>query len=252
MDITSRADWGARPPRTAIPIVTPSLELWLHHSADGRSGAAGVKAIQDIHMDSNGWADIAYSFLIDRTSLEVFEGRGAGIRGGHTLGHNTISHGICVLGNFENLTVSDPLIQTIAELVAFGRDEGWWPGQLSGGHRDVRATACPGENLYLEVDEINRRASGTTTGDDGDDDMAVLQQGDQGEGVRRFQQALRNWSLQALPTFGIDGDYGAETTTWVGRFQMSQDLPPTGVIDGITAALLLEYNDLSVSAVELT
>lgn len=236
MEIISRAEWGARTARQRIQISVPTPELWLHHSAGSEFGDSGVRRIQNFHMDQRGWSDIAYSFLVDRFSLEVYEGRGAGVQGGHTSGHNTISHAICVMGNFEVQTPSAGLISTLGELIRFGHGQGWWPAQLTGGHRDVRSTACPGINLYNQIDEINRQA----VAGDVEDEMS-LRPGDQGAAVRKFQEALLGWSAQALPRYGADGDFGGETETWVRRFQNSQDLPQTGVIDGVTAALLLEF-----------
>ncbi|MDH3679392.1 MAG: peptidoglycan-binding domain-containing protein [Acidimicrobiia bacterium] len=236
LEIVSRSEWGARPPRSVVTIPLPTPELWLHHTAGNEQGASGVRAIQNFHMDTRGWSDIAYSFLIDRISLEVYEGRGAGVRGGHTFGHNSVSHGLCVMGNFETTTVSDALVAKVAELVRFGHGRGWWPAQLSGGHRDVRPTACPGANLYAEIGEINRLA----IQDEMEDPMSV-RPGDVGEAVRKFQQGLLGWNSDALPRFGADGDFGDETEEWVRNFQDSQDLTVTGVIDGVTGALLLEY-----------
>jgi hypothetical protein len=187
-------------------------------------------------MDVRGWSDIAYSYLIDRESFEAYEGRGAGILGGHTFGRNAVSHAICVMGNFDVVPVPDELVTAIADLVRHGHQQGWWPSMLTGGHRDVRPTSCPGNNLYRLINEINRRA---VTNDE-EDDM-VLRNGDKGEGVRRFQTALKGWNPDALPVFGVDGDFGDETETWVRDFQSYQDLTVTGAIDGVTGSLLLEY-----------
>lgn len=236
LEIVSRSEWRARPPRSVVTIPIPTPELWLHHTAGSEEGASGVRAIQNFHMDTRGWSDIAYSFVIDRISLEVYEGRGAGVRGGHTFGHNSVSHGICVMGNFETMTVSDALVAKVAELVRFGQGRGWWPAQLTGGHRDVRPTSCPGANLYAEIGEINRLA----IEDEMEDPMSV-RPGDVGEAVKKFQQGLIGWNSNALPRFGADGDFGDETEEWVKNFQDSQDLTLTGVIDGVTGALLLEY-----------
>ena len=83
---------------------------------------------------------------------------------------------------------------------------------------------------------MNRQA----IADEVEDPMSV-RPGDTGEAVRKFQQALRGWNSQALPRFGADGDYGNETESWIRNFQGSQDVTVTGIIDGVTAALLLEY-----------
>ncbi len=158
-EITSRAEWGARSPKGRKTIATPSRELWLHHSADGAEGAAGMRATQRYHMEGRGYVDVAYSFCVDRFTGEVFEGRGAGVRGGHTKSRNTRSHAICVFGNFEEInTPTAALIERLGELVALGHRLGWWPAGLSGGHRDVSSTACPGSSLYRVIPEINRVA----------------------------------------------------------------------------------------------
>lgn len=159
MKIISRAEWGARPPKgTPTRIPTPTPELWLHHTASSGSGAAKVRQTQNFHMDSRGWSDIAYSFIID-VNGDVYEGRGAGISGGHTRGHNYVSHAICLLGNYNLTTPSAAALGSIVDLVAHGASEGWWPNQLTGGHRDTRGSNpgdCPGDKLYPKIPEINR------------------------------------------------------------------------------------------------
>lgn len=114
-----------------------------------------MRAIQAYHQDVKGWNDIAYSFVIDPATLTIYEGRGAGIAGGHTEGHNTISHAICVMGNFENDKVPPGLVSLLREFIAYGDARGWWRS-LSGGHRDASgaSTACPGRNLYATIPSI--------------------------------------------------------------------------------------------------
>lgn len=119
-----------------------------------------MRSIQNFHMDSRGWSDIAYSFVIDPVDLTIYEARGAGVLGGHTFGRNSISHAICIMGNFDREQPTPALIDRIAELVAYGHARGWWPKQLTGGHRDVRSTSCPGTNLYRQIPTINLKAKG--------------------------------------------------------------------------------------------
>ena len=156
MEIIKREEWGARKPRRKHNIPVPTRELWQHHTVGDYRGAAGIRAIQDFHMDGRGWSDIAYSFVIDRRTLKVYEGRGFGVAGGHTKGHNTISHAICVTGNFDLYQPTDELLRKIAELIRYGYKLGKWPLKLTGGHRDVGNTACPGKYLYLAIPKINR------------------------------------------------------------------------------------------------
>lgn len=73
-------------------------------------------------------------------------------------------------------------------------------------------------------------------------DEMVLSNGAGGPGVKRFQRCLLVWDPEALPKHGADGDFGAETVDWVGRFQQAFGLAQTGKIDGVTAALLAMHS----------
>lgn len=173
--IIARSEWGARAPKARHTIDLPTPKLYLHHSAGSGADGAAVRAIQKFHMDpppaGRGWNDIAYSFLIDddpQTPGDVFEGRGAGIAGGHTAGQNTISHGICVVGNFQTRRPRDETLNTLVGLVAHGHRQGWWPDRITGGHRDApgAATSCPGDTLHRLIPQINSEVQRTSKGDD--------------------------------------------------------------------------------------
>ena len=163
MRLLTRADWGARPPRSRRTMMLPKADLYLHHTAGSEpDGPAGVRAVQAFHMDRRGYHDIAYSFVVDRIGA-VFEGRGAGVVGAHTKGHNTTSHAICVLGHYDRETPSEAALDGVAGLVAHGRRQGWWPAGITGGHRDVGSTSCPGNRLYAAIPDLNRRAATPNT-----------------------------------------------------------------------------------------
>ena len=91
-DIRPRAQWGARPPRGAQRVKLPTPELWLHHTAGQERGDVGMRSIQAAHMaplpDGRGWVDVGYSFVIDPTTLTIYEGRGAGRPGAPPTSHN--------------------------------------------------------------------------------------------------------------------------------------------------------------------
>lgn len=74
----------------------------------------------------------------------------------------------------------------------------------------------------------------------GDDEMS-LKLGDKGNAVRKHQQGLIAWDENALPKFKDDGDFGGETELWVNNYQRAADLDQTGVIDGVTSALIISY-----------
>ena len=165
MRIITRAEWGARPPKYRYNLSTPTPRLWLHHAAgailpgdDSVSDAdlRRIRSIQNYHMDKRGWSDIAYNFLVDPDG-NIFEGRGADIKGGHTYGENSVSHGICVMGNYDNQLVDSDLPDRLVEFVRFGYQQSWWPLGFTGGHKDApeAETSCPGRYLYRLLPEIN-------------------------------------------------------------------------------------------------
>lgn len=73
------------------------------------------------------------------------------------------------------------------------------------------------------------------------EDEMTLGKGMENPAVKRFQECLLAWDSKALPKHGADGDFGTETTTWVGKFQETYGLEKTGKIDGVTAALLATH-----------
>ena len=163
MNIISRAEWGARSPsRPPTPIATPTPRLWLHHTA-GALDAGGngvwwddVRGIQNFHIDVRKWIDIGYSFVVG--GGKVYEGRGAGIAGGHTEGDNSRSHAICLVGDYSWMDPTDRDLAAIVDLTVHGHKNGWWPNQITGGHRDAPGaqTACPGDRLYARIPDLNR------------------------------------------------------------------------------------------------
>ena len=75
----------------------------IHHSTGntyckGKECADAVRNIQAQHMGKS-WDDIGYNFLVAPTG-EIFEGRGWGVKGSHSIPYNSKSIGICVIGNY--------------------------------------------------------------------------------------------------------------------------------------------------------
>lgn len=162
--IIPRSTWAARPPTYVAYMKLPAPDFWQHHAADaGVYGGADAsrsaeqaycRAVQNYHMDSKGWSDIAYSF-VEFPSGRIYEGRGWARTGGHTLNHNSTSHAVCAAGNYMTLVPTVAMLEGTAWLVVEGRRLGkvseWG---MVGGHRDVGQTACPGDKLYAQLPYI--------------------------------------------------------------------------------------------------
>lgn len=76
---------------------------------------------------------------------------------------------------------------------------------------------------------------------DGDIDIKItisnLKRGDKGAGVRLLQQMLLKTG-EALPKYGADADFGAETETALKNFQTKNGLTASGIVDATTEQLL--------------
>ena len=229
MEYVRRSGWGAADPRgKPVPIPTPVRDLFLHHSVTPDNGPESVRAIQKFHQETRGWADIAYSALYSPRHRVFFEGRGFGIAGAHTRNHNRTSHAVCVLGNYD---VTRPPAHVIDDLAEFARWHGtaWGPNQFQG-HRDVGATACPGQHLYAMMRDINLRALDDMTPLSPPPEIpATLRLGDTGDDVKFLQAAI-------MPH---DGKFGPQTLDALKQYQHRHGLRPDGICGPRTWTVIL-------------
>jgi N-acetylmuramoyl-L-alanine amidase len=149
VNYVSRAQWGARPPKSTKPIAT-SEALFVHHTVTGTGPdeAAIVRQVQAFHMDTRKWQDIAYSWLVGQSGA-IYEGRGWGIAGGHTEGWNSKSHAVCFIGNTDN---DVPTPQALAAIEAVWAEHARrYATNTLRTHRAVNQTGCPGAQLTAWV-----------------------------------------------------------------------------------------------------
>lgn len=157
----SRAEWGATS-RGATPSSHPigsTYGVTLHWegprmgSFDHSQCDNYVRGIQDFHKNTRGWADIAYNAVVCPHGY-VFEGRGPGVTSAAN-GNATTNgawYAVCYLGG-----VGDPFTdegkQGMVEAVRWLRREG--AGPKVNGHRDHKATECPGDAIYAWLKSAN-------------------------------------------------------------------------------------------------
>jgi N-acetylmuramoyl-L-alanine amidase len=160
--IVPYAEWCDTPFNfTPSPIATRQQDVWLHHGAAGTSTIPVARRYAADHAARAGWAGIGYSWLV--ADGKVLEGRGVGRQGSHTQGWNSSSYGICIVGNYSVSEPSHDDLNAVAWLLNYGYQQGWFArAELSGGHRDVGSTSCPGDRLYRKIDHINLLALGNS------------------------------------------------------------------------------------------
>lgn len=244
LDIISRSRWGAQYRGGDGAAGLPAREVWLHHSATTAPPASAsleldtiaVRLLEEIGHARFG-AGISYTFVV-LPSGRVFEGHGVARRGTHTGGRNATSRGICLLGNYEQTEPTRAQVNAVAQLLAHGARAGWWArAALAGGHRDVKATACPGGRAYQLIPEMNRRAGGLTQPSPAP--VAILRLGSRGPAVAELQRVLNAWYPRDLqPPLTVDGVYGPLTAAAVRLCQQRAGLPVDGVAGSRTRAVL--------------
>ncbi|MGP3999911.1 FG-GAP-like repeat-containing protein [Streptomyces sp. 8N706] len=191
--IVSRATWGADESKVDDPptYLEKIDAAFVHHTTDANSYScvetpAILRAIFTYHLESNGWNDMGYNFLVDKCGT-IYEGRAGGVdlpvMGAHTYGFNGYSTGISVVGNYATdgkptAPVRDAISRIAAyklgqygvsptgkvTLTAAGDTGKYTKGDQAtlstiSGHRDGFATECPGASLYAELPAIRTYAA---------------------------------------------------------------------------------------------
>lgn len=163
---------------TPTPI-TPD-HVVIHHGAvpdTYTDGAAIVRSYWNYHVNTLGWSDLGYNYLLDKYG-NIFQGRkntniaSGDVRGAHAGAANSESIGVNFLGNADVTQPTSVQLQSCSRLLAWWfNSRGYNPtesdnmttqnsGILSipriSGHRDVNigGTSCPGDVLYAELPSI--------------------------------------------------------------------------------------------------
>ncbi len=140
-------------------------KIVIHHTAesDGSSEIPGgdkIRSIYYYHAKTKGWGDIGYNFIIDQEG-NIYEGRSGGdyIVGGHVYCSNINTMGISLMGNFVKNQPTKQQVASLAKLLSVLSkkynlnlsESNEFHGKTAStllGHRDLGATACPGDNFY--------------------------------------------------------------------------------------------------------
>ncbi|KAG8226176.1 hypothetical protein J437_LFUL012351 [Ladona fulva] len=156
LDIVSREEWSAKPPKSIIRFEKPVDYVIIIHTATYTCKTKEeciklLRIIQFFHMESRGWSDISYNFLIGGEG-RIYEGRGWDTVGGHSKGYDSVSLGLSLIGIFCEQTPPEIQISAAQELI----QEGVRLGKISPdyklvGHRQISPTESPGEMLYQEL-----------------------------------------------------------------------------------------------------
>ncbi len=129
----------------------------VHHTGNPSDDDLSAEDIHEMHQNQ-GWAGIGYHYVI-RKNGQIELGRPDWAVGSHAYGENWHSIGIHVSGNFEEAEPTEYQIESLAYLIGWLCEEyDLDPSVAVVGHRDLMATACPGENLYEMLNTVVGKA----------------------------------------------------------------------------------------------
>ncbi|NBC05438.1 MAG: hypothetical protein GVY20_17265, partial [Bacteroidetes bacterium] len=175
-EFVTRTDWGSpdgQEPSGPVSLTNVTHQI-VHHTAGKNSSSdwpAVVRSIWEYHVNTNGWSDIGYNWLIDPNGV-IYQGRGwfngnDEVLGAHFCGTNSNTMGIALMGNFEEVKPTLDSQNSLIELLSWKSDEknidpigkDFHPSSgfnlfTISGHRDGCSTLCPGENLYMNLPQI--------------------------------------------------------------------------------------------------
>lgn len=125
-----------------------------------------ARMIQEFHTKVRGWKDTGYHFIVTRGGL-VLEGRhgsyhyatkGEVIYAAHcgVTTYNAAWFGVCCEGDYREDSPTPAQWRALVELCANLSIWGGTQSQNIVGHRDVKATICPGDRLYRKLEDLRR------------------------------------------------------------------------------------------------
>lgn len=168
-----RGDWGARDWRDYTDQGWDAHEVFIHHTDDTATWldsfadqCARMRGYQNFHMDVRGWDDIGYHAVVfpefttaagTDIPARIFQGRPRDHVPAAQANHNSGTLAVCVVGAADTRMKRNQRYAVevyLNHLLKAGA-----PLRELGGHRDVTATACPGDGIYSKDLAIIRDAT---------------------------------------------------------------------------------------------
>src|SRR4051794_34271491 len=127
--VYSRAQWGADESlMTWAPQYSSTVKAAvIPHTAGSNDYTAAqvpsiLRGIYRYHAVTRGWGDIGYNVLVDKFG-RVWEGRRGGLSrptiGAHTLGFNSYTFGVSMIGNYDTAPTTKPLIDSVVAFISW-------------------------------------------------------------------------------------------------------------------------------------
>ncbi|SMB95291.1 N-acetylmuramoyl-L-alanine amidase [Desulfonispora thiosulfatigenes DSM 11270] len=177
-------------------------KIILHHSAtDGGT----FESIKRYHMQTNGWRDIGYHYLIEQDG-SLHKGRAENDTGAHCKEQrcNFTSLGICLVGNFDKYEPNQKQLDTLDKLLKdifnrYGKLSIYTHNHFAG------YKTCPGTRFPM--DKVINRAHSNNTG--------------VSEVAKSWQQQTGEKAIDSLAKKGLI----ANSKDWKGKDLLNENTP---------------------------
>ncbi|XP_073954538.1 peptidoglycan-recognition protein LC-like isoform X2 [Choristoneura fumiferana] len=157
--IVSRMEWLAQPETGPLDkLRLPAPWVIISHTATAfcysqSSCVYNVRLVQSFHVESRGWYDIGYNYLVGGEG-SAYYGRGWDYMGAHTLGYNKYSIGIAFIGTFTKEAPTQKQLDACKKLIKRGVALGKIAKDYKlFAHRQLTSTESPGEKLFEILQE---------------------------------------------------------------------------------------------------
>lgn len=225
----TRAQAGLRAPKSVSRNITPSSGgVALHyggpatHLGDHSTCVRLWKQWQTFHMDTRGWADIAYSMGVCNHGY-AFAGRGAGVRTAAqgTNDGNQRYYAVVWLGG-EGEKPSQAALDAYDWCVVTLRKAGAGNGVRP--HKSFHSTSCPGPEVTAHAQAIDGKAIPTSTSGSSDSPLLGLGRNNPPNKVRDVQRFLNTLGNH----LDVNGVYGRSTADVVQVFKTHRGITEAG------------------------
>ena len=220
----TREQAGLRRARSVSRNITPERGGVVGHWGGPSQRGAGVghshamciatwKMWQRVHMDDNGWVDLAYTMGVCNHGF-AFAGRGVGVRTAAQGSGNQNHYAVVWIGGSGQkptqlaLNAFDWCLNTLRKAGA---------GRRVRSHQDFMSTTCAGRDITRHV--RSRDNSNVPSAPSGPRTLRLEDPFMRGNDVRAWQQDLNRWSDRVGETkITVDGFFGPQTAASSSKF----------------------------------
>ena len=243
--MTPREEWGGptEPPGHATAGAKRLVVIHHSHRPHRECGVALAREEADVlgmheYHKGKGWGGISYNFLVFQSG-NVYEGRGWGRTGAHTIGRNSSSVGICLVIDGEAHRPTDAAVEATIDLIAEGVDLGHIAqSHERAPHDQFQQKVCPGVLVKRSgliggsIPPVERGSAVAA--------IPTLREGSGGrDAPRDLYEAVRELQRRlAMPDQYRTGYFGPLTDAAVRQFQASKSLTVDGIVGAKTWAAL--------------